>query len=111
MGKIYDIEIIETHHKTKKDAPSGTAKILKENIAKVQKQKYSNIKIHSVRVGDIIGEHKVMFVAKGESIEIIHKVYSREIFAYGAILAAKFLSSQKPGLYNMQDILDLNENN
>jgi 4-hydroxy-tetrahydrodipicolinate reductase len=91
------VEIIEAHHITKKDQPSGTALAL----GKVSGAK----NIHSIRAGDIIGDHTVLFVLNGERIELKHQVQSREAFARGALLAAKFLKTKPPGLYSMKDLL------
>lgn len=101
----YDAEIIELHHNEKKDAPSGTAKRLAEIISAVKKT--SKIETHSLRIGDVVGEHTVIFATNGERIELTHKVSSRETFAIGAIQAARFLQHAKPGLYDMQDILGI----
>ncbi len=118
----YDVEIIEVHHNMKKDAPSGTALRIAENIAKARQQKLEKdviygrkgamgerpemqIGIHSVRAGDVIGEHTVIFAGPGERLEFIHKAHSRDTFAAGAIYAAKFIITQKPGIYEMSDVL------
>jgi len=115
----YDIEIIEAHHNQKKDAPSGTALEIAEILSKKLnlQQIYGRaghvgarkkeIGIHSVRAGDIIGDHTVLFVGQGERLEIIHRAHSRETFAAGAIRAAKWIVDKKPGLYTMQDVLGL----
>ncbi|MFH1227483.1 MAG: 4-hydroxy-tetrahydrodipicolinate reductase [Planctomycetota bacterium] len=102
LGPDYDAEIIETHHRFKKDAPSGTAKRLSESVSEVSKK---NIPIHSLRIGDVVGDHTVVFSNLGERIELTHRVNNRDIFARGAIYAAKFLAAAKPGLYSMADIL------
>jgi 4-hydroxy-tetrahydrodipicolinate reductase len=94
----YDIEIIEAHHKLKKDAPSGTAKKLKEVINE-------NVPIHSIRAGDIFGDHIIIFAGNGERIEIKHQVHTRDVFAKGAILAIRFISKSKKGIYTMSDVL------
>lgn len=101
--KDFDVEIIEAHHKTKRDAPSGTAKNLAE-IIKSCKDKNDEVKIHSIRAGDIVGEHIVMFIGKGERLELIHRATNRNAFATGVIYAIRFLVKQKPGLYTMDDI-------
>lgn len=91
------VEVLEAHHITKKDQPSGTALALgKASGAK---------NIHSIRAGDIIGDHTVLFVLNGERIELKHQVQSREAFARGALQAAKFLKTKPPGLYTMKDLL------
>ena len=120
----YDVEIVEEHHRHKKDAPSGTALEVARLIAKARKisfdqnsvygrkgltgeRKRGTIGIHAVRGGDTVGTHQVAFIADGERIELIHKASSREAFAYGAILAAKFVAKKKSGFYNMHEVLGL----
>lgn len=99
----YDIEIIEKHHRNKKDAPSGTAKRLAEGICKVKLS--GQIDIHAIRAGDIVGEHTVIWAGPGEVLELTHKALSRETFAGGALKAAKFVVKAKPGKYSMNDVL------
>lgn len=114
-----DIEVIEKHHNMKKDAPSGTALLLAEaiNFANENKYKYiydrhcerksrekNEIGFSSIRGGNVVGEHSVLFLGEHESIEIKHTAYSREIFAEGTIRAARFLINQKNGLYGMEDL-------
>lgn len=101
----FDIEIFEAHHRFKKDAPSGTAKRLAEIISKEREIKINKIPVHAIRGGDIVGEHTVSFIGMGERIELIHKAHSRETFARGSILAAKFIMDAKPGIYEMKDVL------
>jgi len=115
----YDVEIIEAHHNQKKDAPSGTALKLAEiiadklNLTKIYGRqgitgpRKKEIGIHSVRAGDIVGEHTVVFAGPGERIELIHRAHSRDTLAAGAVLAAKWLIGKKPGLYSMRDVLGL----
>lgn len=120
----YDAEIVEVHHNQKKDAPSGTARKLAEAIAKAREldlskvavygregitgpRKPSEIGIMSVRAGEVVGDHTVLFAGPGEQIELVHKALSRDTFAAGALLAAKWLIDKKPGLYDMQDVLGL----
>jgi 4-hydroxy-tetrahydrodipicolinate reductase len=120
----YDIEIIETHHRFKKDAPSGTAKKLAEEIAKVRnvnldevaiygregmmgERKRGEIGIHSIRGGDIAGEHTVIFTSLGERLELTHKAHSRDTFAYGTIQAIKFMEGKPAGFYEMKDVLNI----
>jgi 4-hydroxy-tetrahydrodipicolinate reductase len=102
LGHDYSIEIVEAHHKAKKDAPSGTARrliaILKEVTAK-------EIPVHSIRLGDITGDHTVIFCGNSERIEIKHQAHSRDLFAIGALKAAKWVFGKPPGLYSMQDVL------
>ncbi len=95
---LCQIEILEAHHQTKKDKPSGAALAL----AKIVDQ--GEIPIHSIRAGDIIGDHSVFFVMAGERIELKHQVQSREVFARGALYAAKFLKTQPAGLYSVKDL-------
>src|SRR5213596_3308810 len=102
----FDPEIIETHHKMKKDAPSGTAKSLAEILKASQKSK-NEIPIQSIREGDVVGEHTVIFSGVGERLELTHRAASREIFARGALRAAEWIVSQPPGLYSMQNVLGL----
>ena len=106
LGADYDVEIIETHHDQKKDAPSGTAKRLGEAVSKV---KGKMPQIHSIRLGDIVGDHTVIFAGKGERIELTHKAHSRDAFAKGSLDAAKFLAGKKPGLYSMGDVIGSNK--
>lgn len=102
----FDIEIFEAHHRFKKDSPSGTAKKLAEIISKEREIKINKIPVHAIRGGDIVGEHTVSFIGMGERIELIHKAHSRETFARGSILAAKFVArGVKPGIYEMKDVL------
>lgn len=102
----FDVEIIETHHKMKKDAPSGTAKTLAE-VLKTARKTEGEIPIQSIREGEVVGEHTVIFTAPSERLELTHRAASREIFARGALRAAKWLIRKPPGLYNMQDVLGL----
>jgi len=102
LGKDYDIDIVETHHRFKKDAPSGTAKTLAERIEAATGRKPT---VHSVRSGDVVGEHRIVFGSIGDSIEIVHRASTREIFAKGSIEAAKWISTAKPGLYSMLDLI------
>jgi 4-hydroxy-tetrahydrodipicolinate reductase len=124
LGDEYDVEIIEAHHRFKKDAPSGTALAMAEPIARALKRDLdqagvcgrkgivgertkNEIGLLSVRAGDIVGEHTVIFGGLGERIEFIHRAQSRETFARGALRAAAWLAKQKNGLYSMQDVLGL----
>ena len=106
LGSDFDAEIVETHHKMKKDAPSGTAKTL-AGILKAAREMQSEIPIQSIREGDVVGEHTVIFSGPGERLELTHHAASREIFARGALRAAKWIINQPPGLYSMQDVLGL----
>jgi 4-hydroxy-tetrahydrodipicolinate reductase len=99
-------EIIEKHHKMKKDAPSGTAKTLAEIVKSVRKDE-KEIPIQSIREGDIVGEHTVTFAGPGEVLGLAHSAGSREIFARGALRASAWVAGKPPGLYSMQDVLGL----
>jgi 4-hydroxy-tetrahydrodipicolinate reductase len=104
LGADFDAEIVETHHKMKKDAPSGTAKTLAEILEAVRD---SEIPIQSIREGEIVGEHSVIFSGPGESLELTHHAANRDIFAGGALRAAKWIINKPPGLYSMQNVLGL----
>ncbi|MCK5578587.1 MAG: 4-hydroxy-tetrahydrodipicolinate reductase [Planctomycetes bacterium] len=103
LGPEYDIEVTETHHRFKKDMPSGTAKKLVAAVKAVLPKK--NIPTHSLRVGDVVGEHQIVFGTLGERIELKHLVQNRDIFALGAMQVAHWLSRAKPGFYTMEDFL------
>jgi len=122
LGDDYDVEIVEAHHRFKKDAPSGTALALGRSVATALNRDLNKVGINgrkgivgsrgkkeiallSVRAGDIVGEHTVIFGGIGERLEFIHRAHSRDTFARGAIRAAQWLARQKPGLYGMQDML------
>jgi 4-hydroxy-tetrahydrodipicolinate reductase len=122
LGDEYDIEINETHHRMKKDAPSGTALELARLIAKAKgwdlkkaliygregetgERKKGTLAIHALRGGDVVGDHTVSFFGNGEVLELTHRATSRDAFARGALLAAKFVAAKKTGLYNMRDVL------
>ena len=124
LGEDYDVEIIEAHHRFKKDAPSGTALALGQSATAalgrdlgkvmvtgrqgiVDERSKREVALLSVRAGDIVGEHTVIFGGIGERIELIHRAHSRNTFAKGALRAAKWLAKKKPGLYNMRDVLGL----
>lgn len=126
MGETTDIEIIEAHHRNKVDAPSGTALGMGEVIAKTMgwdlkdhavyaregitgAREEHTIGFSTIRGGDIVGDHTVMFVADGERVEITHKASSRQTFSNGAIRAAEWVANMRPGLYSMQDVLGLSE--
>jgi len=106
LGSDFDAEIIETHHKMKKDAPSGTAKTLAETLKAAQKTGHE-IAIQSIREGDVVGEHTVIFSGPGERLELTHRAANREIFACGAVRAAKWIVGKPAGLYSMHDVLGL----
>jgi len=124
LGPSFDLEVVEMHHRTKRDAPSGTAKTLAEILSDVRKHQLDRvvrygrsgivgertaeeIGMHSLRGGDVVGDHAVIFAAAGERVELTHKASSRETFANGALRAAEWVVKQKPGLYDMQDVLGL----
>jgi 4-hydroxy-tetrahydrodipicolinate reductase len=102
LGPDYNIEITEAHHRAKKDAPSGTAKKMSSILSEVTGRE---IPIHAIRLGDIVGDHTIIFAGNSERIEIKHQAHSRDLFALGALKAAKWVLSQAPGLYSMQDVL------
>lgn len=123
LGSDYDVEVVEMHHRFKKDAPSGTAARLLEIILEERKlaaealrhgragitgeRTPSEVGVHALRGGDVVGDHTVMFAALGERIELTHKASDRAIFARGALRAAHWVVSQKPGVFDMQDVLGL----
>ena len=124
LGKGYDIEIVEAHHRTKKDAPSGTALMMARAISEglgrnlddvgvyarhgmIGERSADEIGIQTLRAGDIVGEHTVLFGGLGERVEITHKATSRDTFARGALRAALWLKGRDAGLYNMLDVLGL----
>ena len=125
LGGSFDIEIIEAHHRFKKDSPSGTARTLGGIAAEAIGQTYGDavvngrsgmasgtrppteIGMHAVRGGDIVGDHTVLFAGLGERVELRHTAHSRAIFARGAVAAAKWIASKEPGLYTMKDVLGL----
>jgi 4-hydroxy-tetrahydrodipicolinate reductase len=104
LGTDFNPEIVETHHKMKKDAPSGTAKTLAEILKPVRN---SEIAIQSIREGDVVGEHAVIFTGLGERLELTHRAANRGIFAGGALRAAKWIIDKPPKLYSMQNVLGL----
>jgi len=106
LGPDFNPKIVETPHKMKKDAPSGTAKTLADTLKVVQKHD-REIPIQSIREGDVVGEHTVIFGGPGESLELTHRAANRGIFAGGALRAAKWIINKPPGLYSMQDVLGL----
>lgn len=123
LGDAYDVEIVEAHHKHKKDAPSGTAQRLKEILLESLERDESSvvygrhgligprpekeIGVHTVRGGDVVGDHTVYFFTEGERVELTHRASSRDTFASGAIPAAVHLAGAAPGIYSMRDILKL----
>ncbi len=124
LGEDYDVEITEIHHRGKKDAPSGTALKMAEVIAQALGRDLAQVAVHgrqgmtgerspkeigilSLRAGDVVGEHTVVFGGLGERIEITHRASSRDTFARGALRAVRFVAQAAPGLYSMQDVLGL----
>lgn len=124
LGVKYDVEIVEVHHRHKKDAPSGTAIRLAEDIAMSRKQNpervvihgrsgntgerpEGQIGIHAVRMGDVIGDHTVSFAVDGEKLELSHRATSRDAFAMGALHAAAWVVNKRPAIYDMQNVLGL----
>jgi 4-hydroxy-tetrahydrodipicolinate reductase len=105
----FKVEMSEAHHVHKKDAPSGTALMLAKEIAAARPMDFAALSksIHVIREGEIIGDHSVSFAGPEETIEIKHHAKSRDIFAQGALTAAKFAAEKKPGLYSMRDVLGL----
>jgi 4-hydroxy-tetrahydrodipicolinate reductase len=124
LGEDFDVEIVEFHHNLKKDSPSGTAVSLAETIAEARGLSYkddarhgregivgartkSEIGMHAVRGGDVVGEHTAYFLGQGERMELTHKASSRDTFARGALRAVRFLQTADAGLYDMRDVLGL----
>ncbi len=104
FGSEFAPQIVETHHKMKKDAPSGTAKTLGEILKEVLK---TEIPIESIREGDVVGEHTVTFAGPSERLELTHRADSREIFARGALRATQWIVGKRAALYSMQDVLGI----
>jgi 4-hydroxy-tetrahydrodipicolinate reductase len=124
LGENYDQEIVEMHHRQKLDAPSGTARRLGEILAEASGATYDDLALHgrhgdvgarpqrvigmhALRGGDVVGDHTVHFSTIGERLELTHRASSRDTFASGALRAAQWIRTQKPGLYSMQDVLGL----
>jgi 4-hydroxy-tetrahydrodipicolinate reductase len=120
-GKGFDVEILERHHRFKKDSPSGTAlqfaRIIQDRMGQTQlrhgreglvgERPTGEIGIHSIRVGDNVGEHTIIFSTLGETLELTHRAHARDCYARGALRAAKFLAGKPPGKYTMNDVLGL----
>jgi 4-hydroxy-tetrahydrodipicolinate reductase len=120
-GKGFDVEIVERHHRFKKDAPSGTAlhfaRLVQEEMGQthlrhgreglVGERPPHEIGLHALRTGDNVGEHTIIFSTLGETLELVHKGHTRDSYARGALLAAKFLAGKPPGRYTMNDVLGL----
>jgi 4-hydroxy-tetrahydrodipicolinate reductase len=107
LGSEFDLEIVEMHHRMKRDAPSGTAKTLAEILQQARKRDQNEIGIHSIRGGDAVGDHTVIFAGPGERLELTHRASSRDTFAKGALRAAKWIIGKPAGRYSMQDVLGL----
>jgi len=124
LGDGFDVEIVELHHNKKKDSPSGTAVRMGEVVAEALGRDYNQVAnfhregmcgergkqeigMQTVRGGDIVGEHTVYFIGMGERIEISHRAMSRDMFARGAVRACQWLAGKAPGIYDMQDVLEL----
>ena len=124
LGEPFDLEVVEMHHRMKTDSPSGTARRLVEILCEETHVSYDKdtrhgrfgdvgartkkeIGVHALRGGDVVGDHTVVFANVGERVELTHKASSRDTFANGSVRAAKWLADQKPGLYDMQDVLGL----
>jgi 4-hydroxy-tetrahydrodipicolinate reductase len=124
LGDEYDVEIVETHHRFKKDAPSGTALRMAEVVAEALGRDLAQVAVYgrqghpgertrkeiavmSLRSGDVVGEHTVAFGTLGERLELTHRAHSRDSFARGALRAAHWVAGRAPGLYSMQDVLGL----
>jgi len=121
LGSAFDIEIIEKHHNLKKDAPSGTALTLADSMnsalpdpkklvfgrhTRTERRSPEEIGIHAVRGGTIVGEHTVLFAGKDEVVEIKHTAYSKQVFAEGALKAARFIKEKPAGLYTMKELIN-----
>ena len=116
----YDVEVVEFHHRFKKDAPSGTAKLLVNSVKRDDTEvtygrsgyslrKHGEIGVHSLRGGDVVGEHKVIWAGIGERIELLHIVWDRNAFAYGTLKAIRFITTKTSGLYSLEDIFEEKE--
>jgi 4-hydroxy-tetrahydrodipicolinate reductase len=120
-GRDYDVEIVESHHRFKKDSPSGTALHFAQIIQNVQGQTRlrhgregivgqrpsDEIGMHAIRAGDNVGEHTILFSTLGETMELVHRAHSRDAYARGALQAAKYLAGRPPGRYTMFDVLGI----
>ncbi len=122
LGPDFDLEVVEMHHRLKKDSPSGTARRLAEILAEVRELSYeadirhgregmvgertrTEIGMHAIRGGDVVGDHTVIYANEGERLELTHKASSRDTFAKGALRAALWAKDKAPGLYDMEDVL------
>ena len=122
LGPSFDLEVVEMHHRSKRDAPSGTARTLLEILAGARKlqpalrhgrqgitgeRTSTEIGVHALRGGDVVGDHTVIFAADGERLELTHRASSRDTFANGALRAAQWIGGKPPGIYSMEDVLGL----
>jgi 4-hydroxy-tetrahydrodipicolinate reductase len=124
LGPTFDLEVVEMHHRLKRDAPSGTAKTLTEVLASVRGRQVADVTrhgregnvgersaaeigVHALRGGDVVGDHTVILAGTGERVELTHRASSRETFAEGALRAAEWIVDRPPGIYDMQDVLGL----
>ena len=123
LNDSYDVEIVEMHHRHKKDAPSGTAEKLKQVVLQargigeesvvygrkglVGERPQGEVAVHALRGGSVVGDHTVMFAADGERLELTHKAADRKVFANGALRASKWIIGKPAGLYGMDDVLNL----
>jgi 4-hydroxy-tetrahydrodipicolinate reductase len=123
LGNSFDVEVLETHHRMKKDAPSGTALRIAENVSAALGRSASDLKltrqgdlgerapkeigIQALRGGDVVGEHTIFFFGDGERVELTHRATSRDQFARGALRAVRWIQGRPPGLYGMEDVLGL----
>ena len=105
LGGGFDIDIMETHHRGKKDAPSGTALMIEQQLRMVDPEVVVNQ--HSIRAGDVIGEHTIFFTGVGERLELTHRASSREAFTKGALAAIRYIVKQNPGFYDMRKVLGI----
>ncbi|SNB47231.1 4-hydroxy-tetrahydrodipicolinate reductase [Geobacter sp. DSM 9736] len=124
LGDDFDVEIVESHHKLKKDSPSGTAVRMGEVVAEALGRDYNKVAnyhregicgertkeeigMQTIRGGDIVGEHTVYFIGMGERIELTHRAHTRDMFSRGSVRAARWIAGKAPGIYDMQDVLGL----
>src|SRR5207244_1600908 len=120
-GKDFDVEVVERHHRYKKDSPSGTAlhfaRVVQEEMGQTElrhgreglvgERPRHEIGLHAIRVGDNVGEHAILFSTLGETLELVHRAHSRDCYARGALQAAKYLAGRPPGRYSMSDVLGI----
>jgi 4-hydroxy-tetrahydrodipicolinate reductase len=107
LGPAYDLAVVESHHRHKKDAPSGTAKALVAALDQARSREAAPIPVHALRGGDVVGDHTVHFLGPGDRLELVHRATSRQTFAEGALRAARWLVGRPPGRYTMQQVLGI----